>query len=84
MLGLRGLRVEENARVILQNLAQLEGDFRRFRDDFDLLGKHLSNAKTKHEDTGRRLDRLEAKLGAVTGAGAALPEAAAAEIAVLK
>ncbi len=62
VLGLRGFQIEENARRIMEDLARLRGDFARFADDFDTLGKHLANAKTKHDDAGRRLERFQEKL----------------------
>ncbi len=65
VLGLKGFQIEENARLIMQNLARLQGDVQRFADDFDLLGRHLSNAKTKHDDASRRLERVRDKLSSV-------------------
>lgn len=65
VLGLRGFQIEENARRIMEDLARLRGDFARFADDFDTLGKHLANAKTKHDDAGRRLERFQEKLESV-------------------
>lgn len=61
-LGLRGLEVEQNARLILEQLGRLRGDFGRFKDDFSTLGKHLSSARSKYEDTEKRLVRFEDKL----------------------
>lgn len=61
-LGLRGLKIEENAKLILEQLTRLRGDFGRFRDDFALLGKHLSNTRNKYEDAERRLNRFDDKL----------------------
>ncbi len=61
-LGLRGLQIEENARVIIDQLGRLRGDFNRFKEDFVLIGKHLSNSRAKYEDAERRLDRFEDKL----------------------
>jgi DNA recombination protein RmuC len=68
ILGLRGFEIEENARLIMQNLARLQGDFGRFREDFELLGKHLSNTRTKFEDAEKRLTRFQDKLGSVSEA----------------
>lgn len=65
VLGLRGFQIEENARRIMEDLSRLRGDFARFADDFDTLGKHLANAKTKHDDAGRRLERFQEKLDSV-------------------
>lgn len=61
-LGLRGMKIEENAKLILTQLARLRGDFGRFRDDFTLLGKHLTNTKTKYDDAEKRLNRFDEKL----------------------
>lgn len=61
-LGLRGLEIEENARHIIEQLGRLRIDFSKFREDFGLLGKHLSNSRSKYEDAEKRLDRFEDKL----------------------
>jgi DNA recombination protein RmuC len=74
ILGLRGFEIEENARVIMQNLSRLRGDFQRFQEDFDVLGKHLSSSRSKYEDAEKRLSRLQDKLTSVSRAeGADLP-----------
>ncbi|MCG3205132.1 MAG: hypothetical protein KCHDKBKB_01850 [Elusimicrobia bacterium] len=61
-LGLKGLQIEENALLIIDQLARLRGDFSRFKDDFRLIGKHLTNAKGSFEDSEKRLGRFEDKL----------------------
>ena len=61
-LGLRGLQIEENALLIIDQLARLRGDFTRFKDDFRILGKHLNNAKGSFEDSEKRMGRFEDKL----------------------
>jgi DNA recombination protein RmuC len=61
-LGLKGLKIEENAKHILKNLSTLSNEMNKFREDFDLLGKHISNTHTKYEDSSRRLDRFSDKL----------------------
>jgi DNA recombination protein RmuC len=62
-IGLKGLKIEENAKAILKNLSSLTIEINKFRDDFELLGGHLSNAANKFEDSQKRLqkftDRLE-------------------------
>lgn len=58
VLGLRGLQVQENARRIVDHLQQLGRDFDRFRQEFDVLGGHISHAKTKYEQLDRHVDRL--------------------------
>jgi DNA recombination protein RmuC len=72
-LGLRGLEVEQNARVIIEQLARLRGDFSRFKDDFSLVGKHLSNTRTKYEDAERRMARFEDKLISTSDSSSDVP-----------
>lgn len=61
-LGLKGLKIEENARAILKSLSSLSLEINRFKEDFDILGSHISNAKTKYEDSSKRLDRFSDRL----------------------
>jgi DNA recombination protein RmuC len=61
-VGLRGLQIEKQAREIMNLLQALTNDFTRFRDDFELVGKHLANAHAKYDDSSKRLVRLEDKL----------------------
>ncbi len=67
LLGLKGLRIEQNARDILATLGRLSGDLARFREHFDTLGKHVTNAKNKYEDAATALARFETKLESVEG-----------------
>lgn len=60
--GLRGLRIEQRAQEIMGLLTRLEGDQRRFRQEFDVLGTHIENARKKYEDADRRLAHFEDKL----------------------
>jgi DNA recombination protein RmuC len=65
-VGLRGLRVEAGARRILDALAALHGDLERFQTDFEVVGRHLGNARTRWEEAARRLDRLGDRLAEVS------------------
>lgn len=67
VLGLRGMRIEERSREILQQLSRLRGEFDRFRDDFRLVGKHLNNASSSFAGADRRLERLETRFNGVVG-----------------
>ena len=62
-LGLRGMQIEERAREILQDLGRLHHEFQRVTESYDVLGKHISNASAKYEETARFLgkfgDRVE-------------------------
>jgi DNA recombination protein RmuC len=69
LLGLRGLRIEQNAREILGVLGRLQGDAARLREHFDTLGRHITNAKNKYDETTTSLARLEGKIEDVAGRG---------------
>ena len=62
VIGLRGLQIEKHAEEVMAYCGQLVKDFSRFRDDFDVVGKHIGNAKGKYDDSQRRLERFEARL----------------------
>jgi DNA recombination protein RmuC len=61
-LGLKGMQIEQRAHEVMAYVAQLQGDFARFRDDFQVVGKHIGNAQSKFAETEKRLDRLDTKL----------------------
>lgn len=61
-LGLRGLKVEENAKLILKSLSALSMETEKFKEDFNTLGSHLVNAKTKYEDAQKRFDKVSERL----------------------
>ena len=60
--GLKGMSIEAHARDIIDHLDRLKGDEKRFKEEFDTLGSHLTNARKKYEDADRLLNRLEEKL----------------------
>jgi DNA recombination protein RmuC len=62
LLGLRGMEISRKAQSILSSLETLSNDFERVTDDFDVLGRHLGNARTKHEDAQKKMDRFGEKL----------------------
>jgi DNA recombination protein RmuC len=73
LFGLKGLRIEQNAREILSALGRLQGDLGRFREHFDTLGKHVTNARNKYDEAQTALARFETKLEAVEGRRGAQP-----------
>jgi DNA recombination protein RmuC len=62
VLGFKGLKIEEHAREILAMLVGLGKDLKTFQEDFQLVGKHLTNALNKFEESRRRLDKFSFKL----------------------
>ena len=61
-LGLRGLKVEENAKIILKSLGALSVETERFKEDFNILGSHLVNANTKYNDAQKRFEKVAERL----------------------
>jgi DNA recombination protein RmuC len=57
-MGLRGMKIEKNAKVILQNLKKLDIEFGKVKKDFDSLGQHLRNAQNKYDLTDRRMAKF--------------------------
>ncbi len=76
VLGFRGLQIERNALEIQARLTRLRGDLDRFRESFDIIGKHLTNARNKYDEAASALARLEAKVEGIEGQEtlSALPE----------
>jgi DNA recombination protein RmuC len=62
LLGLKGLKVEEQAKEIIQLLGRLEGDFTKVREDFRLVGRHLSNASSAYQSAEKKLDHFGDKV----------------------
>jgi DNA recombination protein RmuC len=62
VLGLKGLQIEKEAQKIQALLSGLKKDIGGFQEDFQLVGKHISNAMNKFEEARRRLDKFSFKL----------------------
>jgi DNA recombination protein RmuC len=62
LLGLKGMKIEDRAREIIQYLGRLQGDFARFREEFTLLGKHVGHAQASYQNADRRLEQFGQKL----------------------
>ena len=60
--GLRALQIERHAQDVMAFCAQIGKDFDRFRGDFEVVGKHITNAQTKYSEADRRLERLGTSL----------------------
>jgi DNA recombination protein RmuC len=67
VLGLKGMQIEKSAQAIFQTLAQLRGDLSRFRNDFQTMGTHLANAKTRFDEAEKRLEKFTDRLDLMTG-----------------
>jgi DNA anti-recombination protein RmuC len=68
------MHIGERAQEILQDLARLSGDFRKFQDEFELVGKHLTNTKTRYDEADKRLAKFGDKLQSLSGAEVEIEE----------
>lgn len=66
VLGLKGMRVEENIKQVLDNLKALSKEFGTFSEDFRKIGGHLKNADKSFENADRRLGRFTDRLNAIS------------------
>ena len=62
ILGLKGLQIEKDAMKIQALLSGLKKEIGGFQEDFQLVGKHITNALNKFEEARRRLDKFNFKL----------------------
>ncbi|MBI5559889.1 MAG: DNA recombination protein RmuC [Deltaproteobacteria bacterium] len=62
LLGLRGLEISKKAQTILMHLEGLQNEFGRLGDDFDVLGRHIQNARTKYEEAEKKVVRFGERL----------------------
>jgi DNA recombination protein RmuC len=62
VLGLKGLQIEQHAQEVMAYCAQLQTDFGKFKEDFELVGTHVGRAQNKFMDAQKRLGRFETKL----------------------
>lgn len=76
MLGLRGLKIEEEAQNILKHLQTLGTEFGKFSQDYTVLGSHLGKASSKYAETERQIGKIGLQLDSIDTHTEALPAAA--------
>jgi DNA recombination protein RmuC len=64
-LGLRGVELQENAREVHQNLAELARLWDRVGGPLEKLGAHLGNAQKQYEETTRSFERFTTRLDTI-------------------
>ena len=62
LYGLRGMNIQRNIHKIFAELASLQLDFKKFQEDFELMGRHLSDAANKYKDAREKLGHFGEKL----------------------
>lgn len=66
LYALKGMNIERNIQDIVGQLSRLQVDFRKFQEDFDLIGSHLSNAAKKYNDARVKLEQYSDRLSIST------------------
>ncbi len=66
--GLKGFKIEQEAKTIIKQLSAVQTSFGNFYNDFQTLGNHLSRAESKYNDLNRSADKLNDKVNQITGA----------------
>ncbi len=79
VLGLRGLQIEQHAHEVMAYCAQLQTEFGKFKEDFELVGTHLDRAAKKFLESEKHLGKFETKLEQAADSPAELPAAAEAQ-----
>jgi DNA recombination protein RmuC len=64
-VGFRGMKIQDEARRVQEILADLGTRFGKFQDHFNMIGKHIENAKTQFDRALRDVQRFEATLDGV-------------------
>ncbi len=79
LLGFRGLSIESRAQEIMNRLGLVRTRLARFSESFDVAVRHVGNAQRQLEESGRRLERLDASLDELEHKPAPDTDAAAEE-----
>jgi DNA recombination protein RmuC len=62
LYGLKGVNIQRDIQKIIAELSRMQIDFKKFQDDFDLVGSHLNNAQAKYNDAKLKLGKFNEKL----------------------
>jgi DNA recombination protein RmuC len=76
--GLRGLAVAAQAKEILEALGGLAQEFAKFQRAFEVVGRHLTNARGQYEEAERVRARIAEAFERLRGAGGTTPAPEAA------
>lgn len=66
--GLKGFKIEQEAKTIIKQLSAVQTSFGNFYDDFKTLGSHLNRAESKFNELDKSADKLNDKVNQITGA----------------
>jgi DNA recombination protein RmuC len=76
LLGLRGLKIESQAKEIFAFLARTRSDLSRMKEEWELVGKHLTNARSAYDKSEKRLDQVLDRVNSLEGMAEPVQESA--------
>jgi DNA recombination protein RmuC len=62
LYGLKGMSVERNIQKVFTELEGVKLDFKRFQEDFEVVGSHLMNAAKKYGESKGKLEAMNERL----------------------
>ncbi|HOF86285.1 MAG TPA: DNA recombination protein RmuC [Treponemataceae bacterium] len=65
--GLKGFKIEQQAKTIIGELSKVQDSFGKFYTDFTMLGKHIGNAESKYTDLTKKADKINDQVTKITG-----------------
>lgn len=65
----KAIQFEKNAQQIINSLGELLLEFNKIKGEFDILGKHISNAQSKYHDVDKKLSEFGNFFKQVAGQG---------------
>ena len=68
-MGLKGMQIEQNARMLMANLDGMRKQLEMFSKSFDTLGTHLKNAQQAYTEADKRLDKASGSLDNLLATG---------------
>ena len=70
--GLKGFKIEQQAKIIIGELSKIQGSFQVFYENLALMGRHLNNASKAFDKSLKDAERFNDKISQVTGVKADL------------
>ena len=71
-MGLRGMQIEENAKLLAANLAGMRKQLDTFSEHFDKVGTHLKNAQQTYTEADKRFQKASHTLDNLLNSGEVL------------
>lgn len=71
--GLKGLKIEQQAKVMVGELAKIQSSFEKFYSEFGSLGEKIKIVGKKYDELTKKADKINDQVGKITGIKNELP-----------